>query len=107
MVIYEVNLSVEDEIKEKFNKWLDKHITEMLDFHGFLGFSKSFNSVDEKEIVVSYFLTCKADLNDYLSNNAKTMRDDGIKKFGSRFSATRRILDVDKSKLDITLDKSI
>lgn len=36
MVIYEVNLSIDEEIYEQFKSWLKSHVKEMLQFPGFI-----------------------------------------------------------------------
>jgi hypothetical protein len=95
MIIYEVNLSINKEIFEKYKEWLVKHAILMLDFKGF----KTASFLDDLEqddgntikLTVQYTIETKQDLDDYLSGPAKDMREDGIKRFGTKFSAFRRI----------------
>lgn len=97
MIIYEVNLTVNNEIFEEYYQWLVEHIKAMLKFKGFrqAELAKEKNTENETnetaKITVRYFISSDEDLNDYLANHASAMREDGIKKFGNKFSAFRRI----------------
>ena len=99
MVTYEVNLHVEKEIAEQFKQWLTEHIEHILNYQGFIQATISeFNTLPDLEIddieclTVSYQVDSMENLQHYLDNHAKLMRDDGIKHFGERFQAARRIL---------------
>jgi hypothetical protein len=97
MVIYEVNLTVNNEIFEDYYQWLIKHVEEMFQFRGFkkaeIAKEKKLNqeSEDKTKLTVRYSIDNEADLNDYLQNFATTMREAAIKKFGDKFRAERRI----------------
>ena len=95
MVIYEVNLTLEPEIVAEFDMWLDEHIAEMLTFEGFEQ-SKLLKVEDASayRLTVWYFVESRSALEHYFTLGAARMREDGLRRFGDRFSATRRIMDV-------------
>jgi hypothetical protein len=68
----------------------------MLQFQGFqkADISKEkLADMDAKttKLTVHYTLDSEQDLDDYLKTHATAMREDGVKKFGDKFSAFRRI----------------
>ena len=100
-VIYEVNLKVSIEVLDTFLPWLHNHIQEMLTFDGFL--ASELLTVEEdvasndgsiKPFTVQYRLQNRAKLESYFQDHAAAMREDGMKRFGGKFTATRRILAV-------------
>ena len=93
MVIYEVNLTLEDEIAADFHAWLMEHVAEMLTFDGFRD-AKLFRVEDESfhRLTVWYTVESRDALDRYFNGAASRMREDGLKRFGGRFQATRRIL---------------
>lgn len=94
MVIYEVNLTVNNDIFHEFYAWLVKHAEEILRFTGFqqAEIAKEKMNVSEAvKLTVRYTLSSEDDLNHYLTHHAPAMREDGIKRFGNQFSAVRRI----------------
>ena len=95
-VIYEVSLSVEDGIADAYLDWLRRHIAEMLALPGFL--SDTAREVLEpaeagrRQWCVAYRLRDRDALRDYLDRHAAAMREDGRRRFGERFRASRRVL---------------
>ena len=93
--IYEVTLSVDREIVDAFDAWLEDHVDEMLDIPGFLK-AETFEIEDDKEDrarrVTHYYLASEEDLEEYLAGPANAMRQSGIDKFSDRFEASRRVL---------------
>jgi len=97
MVIYEVNLFVDREVYQEFYPWLREHAEEMLQFPGFLGaiiLMPTENNEDRQTLTIQYRLRSRLDLESYFSDHAAGMREKGIKRFGDRFSAQRRIMDI-------------
>lgn len=100
-VIYEVNLVIQSEIISEYKSWLEHHIGEILKIDGFLG-ARLFqrNPADEGAPAdlnhvywtVQYRLINRQAIENYLASYATQMRQDGIDRFGCRFSASRRIL---------------
>lgn len=92
--IYEVTLSVEREIVEAFDAWLENHVREMLDLPGFLK-AETFELEDDEERarrVTHYYLASEEDLEQYLAGPANEMRQSGIDRFADQFEASRRVL---------------
>ena len=98
-LIYEVNLEVQYTIIPQFSDWLEQHIQEMLSFDGFVSAQwYSRQNLDEANHdpvqlwTIHYQLHDRKAYDDYISNHAIKMRDDGLKHFGGQFQASRRIL---------------
>jgi quinol monooxygenase YgiN len=97
MIIYEVSLSAEAAIAQPFLAWLRSHIAEMLALPGFVD-AQLYRVDDPVESdrcgwCVAYRLRDRAALDSYLDEHAAGMREDGLRRFGGRFRASRRILD--------------
>eukprot|EP00128_Syssomonas_multiformis_P010670 Colp12_sorted_trinity150504_noHs@975 len=105
-VIYEVNLSVNNEVREQYQPWLEKHIAEMLELPGKLferacmytryAEDEGAQAGDQTLFTVHYYTTRQA-LDFYFNTYAAAMRQDGMNRFGGKFTATRRILEEWKS----------
>ncbi|MDF1758473.1 MAG: DUF4286 family protein [Legionellaceae bacterium] len=98
MVIYEVNLKINNEVFTQFMQWLSLHVEEVLRFPGFVK-ALHLRNFDEdnnitKNITIQYFLNSPKSLDNYFEKYAETMREKGISKFPNQFVATRRILEV-------------
>ena len=100
MIHYEVNLTIQNEIFEDYYAWLIEHIEVILKIDGFqkviLYKIQSENDEKHQHIVASYLLTSREKFDHYLENYAKELRNDGLKRFGDKCVATRRIMEVDK-----------
>ncbi|MCB9640137.1 MAG: DUF4286 family protein [Myxococcales bacterium] len=100
MLIYEVNLSVDRSIALEYEDWLCGHIEEMLQFPGFVEArlfrreaSDEGASIEDMLWTVHYVLTDRGSLDRYFREDAAAMRDEGLRKFGGLFKASRRILE--------------
>lgn len=98
MVIYEISLTIDGDIYSQFRLWLKEHAKEMLQFPGFI---KAFilrpenEDVSGKEkVTVQYQLENRESLDIYLTQFATKMREDGTRMFKDKFSAKRRIFEV-------------
>ncbi|HEX6929514.1 MAG TPA: DUF4286 family protein, partial [Gammaproteobacteria bacterium] len=94
-IIYEVRLDVDSAIAGDFDDWLLEHAREMLAFPGFQ--AATVHSLREPvesphARLVVYEVRSRRELDSYLHTHATRMRKDGVKRFGKRFTATRRIL---------------
>lgn len=92
-ILYEVVISIAPDIRDDYLAWLRKHMDEMLTFDGFESAEMFFNTEDENEITCHYRLRDRAAMDAYLEGPAKEMRADGVKRFGDRISARRRVLE--------------
>jgi hypothetical protein len=99
MIIYEVNLSIETDAYSDYRVWLDGHIKEILQLPGFV--HATLLKQDKSDglyqyITIQYQLEQRKDLDRYLSEFAPKMREEGMKLFKDKFSATRRIFEVEE-----------
>ena len=90
-IIYEVNLKIEPQIKQLFLSWLNEHIEAMLRITGFQT-ATVYTDMDQDDMVVHYHISDQKCLEDYFKLHAQKMREDGLNRFGTQFSATRRVL---------------
>lgn len=96
-IIYEVTLLIDREVVREYDIWLKHHVDEMLELPGFQSAQVSVvedNAAESARAgrVVHYRLDNRQALDEYFSRFARQMRDDGIRHFGNRFTASRRIL---------------
>lgn len=95
MVIYEVNLTIHGDIYSEFTVWLKGHVKEMLQSPGFIQASifkpEQEAIANQEQLTVQYQLENRDDLERYFIEFAPKFREEGIKRFPDKFSATRRI----------------
>ncbi|STX39271.1 DUF4286 family protein [Legionella feeleii] len=98
MVIYEVNLAIDADVYPEFQLWLKKHAEEMLQFPGFIKASilkpEEKDKTGQEKLTVQYQLENRAALEVYFTDFAPKMRGDGLSLFKDKFSAERRIFEV-------------
>jgi Domain of unknown function (DUF4286) len=96
MLIYEVNLTVQESIAGAYLEWLRRHIPEILSFDGFEYATLLFGEAEPgmRLYSVHYYVADRASLDDYFANHAATMRQDAIERFGDQFTASRRVFEV-------------
>ncbi|MBI5172405.1 MAG: DUF4286 family protein [Candidatus Obscuribacter sp.] len=100
MIIYEVNLEVDESIKFKYAGWLPAHIEKMMTMPGFMNAywffrEPQFEGKDPNKTLwtIQYFLKDQESLDQYLNNQAKAMRQEALDLFGAEhFKAERRVL---------------
>ncbi len=100
MLIYEVNLEVEEEINYKVAGWLTGHIEKMLTLKGFKvaywffrkGEDENNQTTNKTFWTIQYVVEDRASLDVYFNNNAPQMRKEASDQFGDKIIATRRIL---------------
>ena len=103
MIIYEVNLTVEPEIADGYGSWLEPHIEEILGLPGFEGgiwLSRDPEAEDppgRKLWTIQYFLKNRKSLDDYLQQHAPRFRKQALDRFGDKFQAKRRVLELVES----------
>ncbi len=98
MIIYEVNLHVQRGIADRYRRWLEGHVRQMLEFEGFMRADIAVDVAAEDSPTVSYVVwyrvASQEHLDAYLREHAERMRGDGLHHFGNQFTADRRILSV-------------
>lgn len=98
MIVYEVELTVDAQIAREYRRWLDGHVRDMLALPGFTG-AEILERIDPAPpanrivLVAQYRLADRAAFDRYLAEHAPRMREDGLRRFGGRFEATRRLLE--------------
>ena len=99
MVIYEVNVTVHRGVYADFFVWLTKHVKKMLQFPGFVCatiLKQELNENSENEqITISYQLENRQMLDNYFSEYAPKMREEGLLLFKDKFSITRRVFQLE------------
>lgn len=98
MIVYEVSLQVDRDIAVEYLQWLHGHIAQILALPGFVD-AQLFDVLDDgagtqRGFVVCYRLHDRAALQRYFDAFAPALRADGQARFGGRFSATRRALEI-------------
>lgn len=104
MLIYEVNLSVNQEVANDFKKWLSIHIPEVVkvgQFESAEWFSRrsedeGSQTTDQVLWTIQYRVKDRKTLETYLEKQAPRLRQEGLDRFGNQFKATRRILETKK-----------
>lgn len=100
MLLYEVNVEINETIYEDYLLWLHSHVKEILLIDGFVR-ANIFEDQDQtdsiKKFSIQYFLKDQKSLESYLKNHAPRLRQDGIDRFGNQFKATRRVLELKES----------
>lgn len=104
MLIYEVNLTVDGDVANRYSAWLREHIQEMLDLDGFEAAAWYVSSPDgdtlpdgddvddPRQWTVHYQVRDAAVLQRYLETEADRMRGAGGEQFGDHVDIDRRIL---------------
>ena len=97
MIIYEVNLEVDESHFESYLEWLNGHITEMLKLNGFIK-AELFEALEEYDdegkimFMVHYYITDEDTLNSYFKNDAPRMQKQMPESFHEHVSIWRRVL---------------
>lgn len=94
MIIYEVNLTIDEQAFDRYYQWLLPHVKAMLKFHGFETATVQRDESAPNQLTVYYRIKTRDNLKHYLQHHAHEMRDDGVKTFPNQFSASRRIFEV-------------
>ena len=98
MILYEVRLDVDAEIATEFRAWLVAHVREILALPGFVraDILREERAQDRVCWCTHYWLVDRAALDAYLHEHAPRLRADGLQRFPNRFTAERRILELDQ-----------
>ena len=105
MLIYEVNLTVDETEASHYSTWLREHIREMLEFDGFeaaVWFERNDDGdtvpeddepTDPREWTIHYQVRDREALQAYFDGPAEEMRREGVQKFGDHVESSRRIFE--------------
>jgi quinol monooxygenase YgiN len=96
MIVYEVRATVEADVAEAYRAWLDPHIHEILSIPGFTHAELLVEDDEQGRTVLTirYHLESRAALEAYLRDHAPRLRADGMARFGGKFTATRRVMEL-------------
>jgi quinol monooxygenase YgiN len=96
MIVYEVRAAVDADVAEAYRAWLDPHIREILAIPGFTHAELLVEDDDAGRTVltVRYHLESRSALEAYLRDHAPRLRADGMARFGGKFTASRRVMEL-------------
>lgn len=97
-LVYEVTLDIQADAAVEFDAWLKDHVRQMLALPGFHDariLKPEGPEAGTERRVVQYTLGSRGELDRYLAEHAPRMREDGVKRFGDRMQASRRVFDLD------------
>ena len=97
-LVYEVTLDIDAGAATEFDGWLKEHVREMLALPGFHDariLKPEGAPPGTERRVVQYTLGSRAELDHYVAEHAPRMREDGVKRFGDKMKASRRVFDLD------------
>lgn len=101
MLIYEVNVAVQNDSAAEYAEFLKGHIQEVLKNAGFKAADwwvrqasdESAQGMDGKTLwTIHYQVENREHLDRYLKEKAPALRAEAVDRFGDRFAVTRRIL---------------
>lgn len=118
-IIYEVRLEIDADIEQEYDAWLADHVDQMLRIDGFLAAEilvpepadpgsplqkpspRHAEQIPEQvppphRVIrqVQYHVATRQHLEDYFREHAARMREQGVQRFGDRFSASREIYEI-------------
>lgn len=105
MTIYEVRIEVDNEIAQEYRNWLKEHMAEIVTKGGFenaLFFEEDPPNEHLQLFTVHYWAADQKVVNHYIENLAPAFRADGVERFGNRFRAQRRILNLHSAAHSLT-----
>ena len=97
-LVYEVTLDIQADAAVEFDAWLKDHVRHMLALPGFHDariLKPDAAEPGTERRVVQYTLGSRGELDQYLAEHAPRMREDGVKRFGDKMKASRRVFDLD------------
>ncbi|GAB4516850.1 MAG: hypothetical protein Kow00133_00870 [Amphiplicatus sp.] len=91
-ILYEVVVDVAPDVRTRYLEWLQLHMKAMLKLDGFEGAALFVDAKDPNVFTCQYLVRDMAAMEAYLDGPAAEMRADGVKWFGDKIAARRRIL---------------
>lgn len=105
MTIYEVRIEVDNEIAQEYRNWLEDHMAEIVKCAGFdkaLLLAEKPANEESQLFTVQYWAPDEDTVLHYIENLAPAFRADGVERFGDRFRAQRRILNLHSAAHSLT-----
>lgn len=98
MIIYNVTINIDDDVREDWLKWMrDVHILEVMATGYFLENRFSKVLVEEQQgttYSIQYLTKSMVDLEEYQQNHAPRLQADHQEKYGGKFVAFRTLMEV-------------
>lgn len=101
LIVYEVNLSIQNDVYRQHKNWFLNHIKEMVDSNDFIKVhiyeQLNLDPLDDTftkiyRLTARYYMKSYDILKKYLEKRAKNMRDQVVEKFGDKYTVSRRVL---------------
>ena len=97
MIVYEVSIEVDRAVADAYADWLRDHVAQILRIDGFVQARRHERNdlpadAPRRCFVIVYRVRDQAALDAYFADHAAALRADGERRFGGRFSASRRVL---------------
>jgi quinol monooxygenase YgiN len=97
VIVYEVSIEVDRAAADAYADWLRDHVAQILRIDGFLQAQRHERcdlpaDAPRRSFVIVYRVRDQAALDAYFADHAAALRADGERRFGGRFSASRRVL---------------
>jgi quinol monooxygenase YgiN len=97
VIVYEVSIDVDGDTADAYADWLRDHVAQILRLDGFVRARRYERSdlpddAPRRGFVIVYEVRDQAALDAYFAEHAAALRADGERRFGGRFSASRRVL---------------
>lgn len=97
MIVYEVNIRVQNDVADDYRAWLGDHVRHLLTLPGFLSAEvliaePNVDNIGVEEIVVGYRLESHHALLRYIAEHAPAMRARALEHFAGKFQISRRVL---------------
>lgn len=105
MLIYEVNLTVAEDVAPRYSSWLREHVRDMLELDGFEAAvwldrhedtdaaPAADEPTDPRTWTIQYQVRDREALQAYFDEHAEAMRREGVEKFGDHVETSRRIFE--------------
>lgn len=99
MIVYNVTIKVENEVADKWVKWMkETHIPDLMGT-GMFTDTRLCRLLEQEEedgatFVAQYYCPSMTEYNKYLNEYADTMREKALKAFAGKFVAFRTVMEV-------------
>ena len=97
MIIYNMTVNIENSVHSEWRKWINDHISEVLETGLFLKavFSKVLTEDAEGATTysVQYYAHSKSALETYKTQYAQELQSEGVKRFGDKMLSFRTALE--------------
>ncbi len=96
MIVYNVSIQIDEDVKEGWLKWMkEKHIPDVMNTGFFIRFNflKILNEETENTYAIQYFCKDIGMLNTYFDEFASGLQEEHSSKYNNKFVAFRTIME--------------